>query len=318
MSLSVPALLVAGLIITAALAAAVLAVSRRRRAQLAAAGFPAAGRGRPRGLWFSIAGLAVLSVAVAGPAATVPVTRSAGTVILAMDVSGSMGAPDVAPSRLAAAQQVALSFIKAQPDSVDIGVVAFGSGALTTATPSSDHTVAAAAVTRLGTASGTTSLGSAIIAALSAITRKAIPVGRNGTVPDIGYWPSATIVMFSDGQDEGQGPAVETATDVAEKAGVHIDTVGVGTTAGVTIDVDGYHPYTALDEGTLKKIAQATGGTYHPASSAGQLNDIASTINLRLTVTHERLPLAGALIAVAIALLAAGALFTIASSGRVI
>ncbi len=124
--------------------------------------------------------------------------------------------------------------------------------------------------------------------------------------------------MFSDGQDEGQGVSASAATAVAQKAGVHVDTVGVGTAAGTTIDVDGYHLFTALDESTLKRIAQSTGGTYHPASTASQLDGIAGTINLRLTVTHERLPLAGALIAVAVALLAAGALLTIAGSGRVI
>ena len=316
MSVSVPALLVVGLLITGALAWVALAASRRRRARLSAAGFPAS-RARLRGIWFTIAGLAVLSVAVAGPSAMVPVTRSAGTVILAMDVSGSMVAPDVTPDRLVAAQRAALSFIKAQPQSVDIGVVAFQQGGLTTAVPSADHTVAASAVSRLAV-SGGTSLGSAILASLAAITRKHIPLNPDGTAPNIGYWPSATIVMFSDGQDQGQGVSASVATAVAEKAGVHVDTVGVGTITGTTIDVDGFHLFTALDEGTLKQIAQSTGGTYHPASTASQLNGVASTIDLRLTVTHERLPLAGIFIAVAIALLAVGGLLTIAGSGRVI
>jgi Ca-activated chloride channel homolog len=316
MSVSVPALLVVGLLITGALAWVALAASRRRRARLSAAGFPAS-RARQRGIWFTIAGLAVLSVAVAGPSAMVPVTRSAGTVILAMDVSGSMVAPDVTPDRLVAAQRAALSFIKAQPQSVDIGVVAFQQGGLTTAVPSADHTVAASAVSRLAV-SGGTSLGSAILASLAAITRKHIPLNPDGTAPSIGYWPSATIVMFSDGQDQGQGVSASVATAVAEKAGVHVDTVGVGTITGTTIDVDGFHLFTALDEGTLKQIAQSTGGTYHPASTASQLNGVASTIDLRLTVTHERLPLAGSFIAVAIALLAVGGLLTIAGSGRVI
>jgi Ca-activated chloride channel homolog len=316
MSVSVPALLVVGLLITGALASVALVASRRRRARLTAAGFPAS-RARQRGIWFTIAGLAVLSVAVAGPSAMVPVTRSAGTVILAMDVSGSMVAPDVTPDRLAAAQRAALSFIKAQPQSVDIGVVAFQQGGLTTAVPSADHTVAASAVSRLAV-SGGTSLGSAILASLAAITRKTIPLSADGTAPSIGYWPSATIVMFSDGQDQGQGVSASVATAVAEKAGVHVDTVGVGTATGTTIDVDGYHLFTALDEGTLRQIAQSTGGTYHPASTASQLNGVASTIDLRLTVIHERLPLAGIFIAVAIALLAAGGLLTIAGSGRVI
>jgi Ca-activated chloride channel family protein len=273
MSISVPALLVVGLLITGALAVAVAAAGRRRRALLASAGFTAgsAGRARQAGAWLFIAGLAVLSFAVAGPSATVPVSRSSGTVILAVDVSGSMGATDVLPSRLAAAQRVALSFIKAQPDNVDIGVVAFEQGGLTVAAPSGDHSIATDAVSRLAVTGGT-SLGSAIIASVTAITHKPVPLTPTGTTPpDIGYWPSATIVMFSDGQDEGQGVSTSLAAAVAEKAGIHIDTVGVGTAAGSTIDVDGFHMFSALDESTLRQIARSTGGSYHrprpPASS---------------------------------------------------
>jgi Ca-activated chloride channel family protein len=316
----VPALLIVGLLITGALAWAVAATGRRRRALLARGGFTAgtAGRARQGGAWLLIAGLAALSVSVAGPSATVAVTRSAGTVILAMDVSGSMGAQDVAPSRLAAAQRTALAFIKAQPDNVDIGVVAFEQGGLTVAAPSGDHSVATEAISRLAVTGGT-SLGTAIIASLTAITHKPVPITPTGTTPpDIGYWPSATIVMFSDGQDQGEGVSAGLAAAVAEKAGVHVDTVGIGTAAGSTIDVDGFHMFTALDESTLRQIARSTGGTYHPASTAGQLDSIASTIDLRLTVTHERLPLAGAFIIIAIALLAAGGVLTIVASGRVI
>src|SRR5215468_1295591 len=149
MSFAAPALLVVGLLVTAALAWAAVVFSRRRAAVLAAAGVTAAGRGRQAGVWFTIAGIAVLAIAVADPKASVPVHRAAGTVILAMDVSGSMAAPDVTPDRLAAAQRAALSFIKAQPGSVDIGVVAFEQGGLTTAVPSADHSVAASAVSRL-------------------------------------------------------------------------------------------------------------------------------------------------------------------------
>lgn len=317
MSLAAPALLVAGLLVAAALGCAAVALSRRRAATLAAAGVTATGRARQAGVWFTIAGIAVLAIAAADPKASVPVHRAAGTVILAMDVSGSMGANDVAPSRLAAAQHAALSFIQAQPDSVDIGVVAFEQGALTTARPSADHTVAAAAIGRLAVTGGT-SLGSAIIASLSAITGRPVPVERDGTVPDIGYWPSATVVIFSDGQDQGEGVNTGTAAAAAEKAGVHIDTVGVGTTTGTTIDVDGYRLHTALDEQALKSIAQTTGGAYHPASDASELDGIASTINLRLTVTNQQVPLAGGFIVLALALLAVGAVLTIVRSGRVI
>jgi Ca-activated chloride channel family protein len=272
-------------------------------------------------VWFTIAGVAVLAVAVAGPAASVPVSRASGTVILAVDVSGSMAATDVAPSRLGAAKQAALSFVNAQPGTVNIGVVAFQQGGLEAALPTADHATASAAVRRLTTGGGT-SLGDAILASLSAITHKTVTIGRNGSVPNIGYWPSATIVLFSDGQDEAGaasgGTATGVAASVAEKAGVHVDTVGVGTTAGTTVEVDGYHLFTALNEAALRSISQATGGTYHPASDASELNGIASSINLRLTVTNEPLPLAGAFIALALALLAAGAVLTVTRTGRVV
>src|SRR5690242_16897636 len=237
-----------------------------------------------------------------------------------------MTATDVAPSRLAAAKRAALSFIGAQPDSVDIGVVAFTQGGLESALPTADHTTAEAAVRRLK-ASGGTSLGDAILASLSAITHKTVVLRRDGSAPDIGYWPSATIVLFSDGQDQGgatggSGTNASTNTDpaasAAEKAGVHIDTVGVGTAAGATVDVDGYHLFTALNAAALRSIAQATAGAYHPAADAAQLNGIASSIDLRLTTTHEPLPLAGAFIGVALVLLAVGAVLTVTRSGRVV
>jgi Ca-activated chloride channel homolog len=320
MSIADPAFLAVGLLVAAALGWAAVVVTRRRAAAFARAGVAPDGwrgrRGRIAGVWCTIAGIGVLAIAVAGPAASVPVTHASGTVILAMDVSGSMAATDVAPSRLGAAKQAAISFVDAQPGTVDIGVVAFQDGGLEAALPTADHATVTAAIKRL-TAGGGTSLGDAILASLSAITHKAVALGRNGSIPSIGYWPSATIVIFSDGQDD-TGTNDAAAAAVAQKAGVHIDTVGVGTAAGTTVEVDGYHLFTALDEATLKSISQATGGAYHPASTASQLNGIASSINLRLTVTHEPLPLAGAFIGLALALLAAGALLTVARTGRVV
>ena len=177
MSLADPVLLALGLLVVAALTWGAVAVARRRAAALASAGVAPAsrgqgpGRGRLSGVWFTIAGVAVLAIAIAGPAASVPVSHASGTVILAMDVSGSMAATDVAPSRLAAAQRAALSFISAQPDSVDIGVVAFQQGGLEAALPTADHATPSAAVRRLRTGGGT-SLGDAILASLSAITHK--------------------------------------------------------------------------------------------------------------------------------------------------
>ena len=218
-----------------------------------------------------LAGIVLLAVAVAGPAAALPVGRSAGTVILAMDVSNSMSADDVTPSRLAAAQQAALSFIDAQPDSVDIGVVGFDQGALTTSPPSADRAASKAAVQSMRTAGGT-SLASAILGSLSAITGEPVRIGEDGDLPDIGDWGSATIVLFSDGEDQGgSSDAVTAAATIAQNAGVHIEAVGIGTADGTTVEIDGYQLHTALDTEQLTAIAQATGGHYRPASTRSSL-----------------------------------------------
>ena len=320
MSFSHPPLLILGLLVAAALIVGVVLAGRRRSAALAAAGVSVAGHNNQLGLWLSVGGVVLLAVAVAGPAAALPVGRSAGTVILAMDVSNSMSANDVTPSRLAVAQQAALSFIDAQPDSVDIGVVGFDQGALATSPPSADRAVSKAAVQNMRTAGGT-SLASAILGSLSAITGESVRIGEDGDLPDIGSWGSATIVLFSDGEDQGGdggSDAVTAAATIAQNAGVHIEAVGVGTADGAIVEIDGYQLHTALDTEQLTAIAQATGGHYRPAPEAEQLDDVASTIDLRLTVAKQDVPLAGGFIAVALVLLAVGALLTGVRTGRLV
>jgi Ca-activated chloride channel family protein len=188
MTLTQPLLLVPGALLCAGLIVAAVVISRRRSAALAASGIaPAGSSRRTLGLCCSLAGVLVLAVGAAGPVASLPVGRSAGTVILAMDVSNSMAATDLTPSRLAAAQQAALAFIDAQPDTVDIGVVGFDQGALTTALPGADRAAAKAAVESLRIAGGT-SLASAILGSVSAITGETVTVGEDGTLPRLGYW----------------------------------------------------------------------------------------------------------------------------------
>src|SRR3954449_2281066 len=222
MSLAQPLLIVPGLLMAAGLIVATAILQRRRSAALTAAGVAVAGRWNgPLGLWLSLAGVLVLAIAASGPAAKLPVGRSAGTVILAMDVSNSMSASDVSPNRLAAAQQAAQSFIDAQPDSVDIGVVGFDQGALTTSRPSADRAASKAAVRNMRTAGGT-SLASAILGSLSAITGQPVRIGEDGELPEIGNWTSATIVLFSDGEDQGGAggsDAVTAAATIAQNAG---------------------------------------------------------------------------------------------------
>ena len=320
MSLAHPVLLVLGLLVTAALVVTAVRLTRRRAAALTAAGIAAPGsRGLTVAWWLSAGGVLLLALAWAGPAAALPVGRSAGTVVLAMDVSNSMGATDVAPSRLAAAQQAANAFIDAQPASVDVGVVGFDQGALATSLPTSDREVSKAAVQNLRL-SGGTSLASAILGSLSAITGRTVTVGQDGTLPDLGYWGSATIVLFSDGGDAsgGSANASAAAATVAQNAGVHVETVGVGTAAGTNVRVDGFQLHTALDAPRLTALAQTTGGAYHPASDAAQLDSVASTVDLRLTVAKQDVPLAGGIAALALALLVAGAVLTAIRTGRLV
>jgi Ca-activated chloride channel family protein len=319
MSLSHPFVLVLALLVAAALAVGVVVLERRRSAALAAAGISLTGRrSRRSGLPFFVAGVVVLAVAVSGPTASLPVGRSAGTVILAMDVSNSMTADDIAPNRLAAAQQAARAFIDAQPDTVDIGVVGFDQGALTTSLPSPDRAAAKSAVESLRTSGGTT-LASAILGSLSAITGRTVTIGEDGKLPDLGYWGSATIVLLSDGEDRsGDANAAAAAATLAQNAGVHIEAVGVGTVAGANVKIEGFQLHTALDAEQLTTIAQNTGGTYHPASDTAQLDDVASTIDLRLTVAKQDVPLAGGFIGLALALLAVGALLTGVRTGRLV
>ena len=320
MSITSPWLLVIGLLVVVGLVAGVIWAARRRRAVLATAGISIPGKSqRQLGRWLTVAGVALLALALAGPLASLPVGREAGTVILAMDTSNSMGATDVSPTRLAAAQLAAKAFIDAQPDSVDIGVVGFDEGALATSLPSSDHTVALKAIDNLRVAGGT-SLSAAILASLSAIVGKTVSIGADGTLPNLGYRSSATIVLISDGEDQAEhsASALQAAATTAQNAGVHIDTIGVGTATGTTVKVDGYQVHTALSEPALTTVAQITGGNYHPASDAAEINGVASTIDLRLKVANEQVPLAGAFIAAALLLLAVGAMMTVARTGRLV
>ncbi len=318
-----PVLLVLGLLVVAALVVLAVRLTRHRTAALAAAGVAAPGRrGLPVATWLSLGGVLLLALAWAGPTAALPVGRSAGTVVLAMDVSNSMAADDVDPTRLAAAQQAARAFVDAQPDTVDIGVVGFDQGALTTSLPTADRAATRAAVDSLRL-SGGTSLASAVLGSLSAITGRTVAVGEDGSLPDLGYWGSATIVLFSDGGSAqgAAGTVDQAATDaatLAQDAGVHIETVGVGTATGTNVKVDGYSLHTALDADVLTALAQATGGAYHPASDAEELDGVASTIDLRLTVARQDVPLAGPVAALALGLLVAGAVLTVLRTGRLV
>ncbi|MBG0560406.1 VWA domain-containing protein [Actinoplanes aureus] len=321
MSFLYPLLLIVAGVVTGAAIFAYVAMQRRRRAALAAAGF-ADRQGRiRRHLPYALllTALPILLVGLARPQAEVAVPRVAGTVLLAFDSSNSMSAKDVAPSRLDAAKAAAAAFVEEQPDTVDVGVLVFGSQALLTQAPTDDHQAAVAAIQRVKP-SGGTSLGQAILVGLSTITGKPVELPAEGTAPttqDLGYWPSATIVVFSDGEETG-GPDVQAASELAAAAGVRIQTVGVGTAQGGTVEVDGFQLGTALDEKTLTAIAQISGGSYQPAGDADSLNAATKSIDLRLTTESEPIELTGPFAAAALLLLTLGGLLSTRWHGRIV
>ena len=239
--------------------------------------------------------------------------------ILTFDVSNSMAAKDVTPTRLAAAQAAATGFVNHQPSTVDLGVVAFDQGATTTHAPTTNHEDTIAAIQRLH-ASGGTSIGQAILASLTAIVGHDVALpdpNSDAPPPKLGYWGSATIVLLSDGEDTG-GPDALAAAQLAADAGVHIETVGVGTVAGTTIEVDGFQVATALDEDLLTQIAQSTNGSYHRAADAQSLDTIYRSLDLRITAKPEFLELTGAVVGAAVLLLTIGALLMISWYGRIL
>ncbi|MEV0897591.1 VWA domain-containing protein [Actinoplanes sp. NPDC049802] len=317
-----PAVTVVAVLLTAAAITGYVALQRRRDQALAAAGFSAVKKsGVRRHLPYALllAALPVMLTGLARPQAEIAVPRVAGTVLLAFDISNSMSAGDVAPNRLAAAQQAAKGFVEDQPDTVDVGVLVFGSEALLTQAPTDDHAAAIAAIERVSP-SGGTSLGKAILVALGTITGKPVNLPAEGAAPttqDLGYWPSATIVVFSDGEETG-GPDVQAAAELAAAAGVRIQTVGVGTAEGGTVEVDGFQLATALDETLLTTVAQVTGGTYHPAGDAAALAASTGSIDLRLTTEKEPIELTAPFAAAALLLLTLGGLLGVRWNGRIV
>jgi len=324
MSFHYPFMIVVAAAVCLGLVVAYRVLHRQRTKALVAAGLGGATPGRARlrqhvpPLLFLTA-LTLLLLAVARPHATVALPRVAGTVILAFDVSTSMTATDAAPTRLAAAQAAATRFVQAQPDTVDIGVVAFDQGALTTRAPTRNHDEAVAAINRLHSAGGT-SLGQAILASLAAIVGRPVSLpDPSSTAPpaDLGYRGSATIVLLSDGEDTG-GPDAVAAAELAAGVGVHVETIGFGTVDGTTIRADGYQLATALNEDLLTEIAQTTAGSYHRAGDARALDEIYRSLDLRITSKPEFVELTGAFAGIAVLLLTIGGLLMITWFGRIL
>jgi Ca-activated chloride channel homolog len=322
--------MLAGLVLIPALVTAYVS-SRRRRTRRAAAladqGLVTTDVGRRLGLRrhlpFALftAALAVLVVAVARPMATVKTPRQEATVILVIDVSNSMAAADVKPSRIEAAKTTALALVRQQPPTVRIGVVAFGQSAVTVQPPTLAHGDVQKAIDRLSLG-GATSLGQGLLTSLDAIAGKTLTInvaalGSDAGGVNIGYYGGATIVLLSDGE-QTTGPDPVALAKAASVAGVRVHTIGIATAAGTTVQINGFTVATALDSDLLMKVAAVTDGSYHQADDTAGLTSIARSIDLRFKIVTQHTEVTGIFAAGAVLLLVAGALLSVLWFGRVI
>src|SRR4051794_15771255 len=303
----------------------VLRAQEARRAALAADGLvippPARSRWRHLGPALLIAALAVMVVSLTRPVASVAEPHREGTVVLAFDVSNSMAATDVKPSRLEAAKAAARGFVANQPASVRVAVVAFGGTGLVTQRPTDDRAAVLAAGARPRPGGGPALSGGGLRGVGAIVGKPVKPPGdaekgADGETP-IGYHGGTAIVLLTDGEDTTvEGPSG--AAELASAAGVKIESIGLGTPAGTTIQVDGFSIATALDESSLQAVAETTGGTYRRASDAASLAAVYDAIELQWTtrtVPHE---VTSWLAGLAALLLLGGATVTVLRQGRVI
>ena len=311
-------------------------LDRRRRRRVTAPGGlgfvgGAAGRARrfrriPAALF--LAGFAVIVVALARPQGVVSLPRQEGTVILAFDVSGSMAADDLKPTRIAAAKAAAIDFVQQQPSSVAIGVVAFSDSGLSVQAPTNDQASVLSAINRLVPERGT-SLGEGIRASLQAISLAESPPAPNyysnrtpapastptPTPVPAGTHMSAAIVLLSDGENN-ESPDPATVAQAAADQGIRIFTVGLGSPAGTTVNLNGFQVHTQLNEPLLQQIADTSQGSYFRAEDASQLHSIYANLDTRLIVEPQKIEITSLFAGAGILLLAAGGIASLLWLGR--
>ncbi len=208
-----------------------------------------------------LAALGALVLSIARPARAVEVPREEATVILALDVSLSMGADDVEPSRIEAAQAAARDFVAMVPDELRLGLVAFSGNAASLVAPTTERAPLLAAVDNLQLGEGT-AIGEAIFTALDAL------VLDRPDVEELG----AAIVLLSDGETTVGRPDAA-AAEAAVARGVPVSTVAFGTDAGFVV-VQGETIPVPINEEALADVAEATGGQAFAADTAGELTSI--------------------------------------------
>lgn len=321
--------LLASLLLLPLLVLAYVRLLRRRaarRTELAGLGLVAAAparRFRHVAPAFFLVAFALLLVGLARPEASVSEPRREGTVVLAFDISNSMLAKDLQPSRMGAAKQAAKAFVAKQPAQIRLAVVAFGSSGVISQRPTTDRTAVLAAIDRL-TPQGGTALGRGLQTSLTAIAGKTVRLDSaeddTSVEPqgeDLGYYGSSAVILLSDGENTS-GPDPQDAADLASTAGVKVFPIGLGQANGTVLSLDGFQVETKLDEPTLKSIADTTDGEYFRASDAAELSRVYDAIPLSWVIRGRPVELTGLLAAAAGLFLLAGAGLSLARTGRVI
>jgi Ca-activated chloride channel family protein len=195
-----------------------------------------------------------------------------------------------------AAKAVARDFVERQPSSVLVGVVAFSESGLSVQPPTNQQEEVLAAINRLSPQRGT-SLGQGILASLDVLATDGEPTEQlySNLTPTPEATPapvppgsnrSAMIVLLTDGENNVPPNPLAAAMAAADR-GVRIYTVGIGSAAGITLEVNGFTVHTQLDEATLQQIAQITEGAYYNATNQEELRTIYESLDLQLVVKPE-------------------------------
>ena len=262
--------------------------------------------------------ITALLIAAGRPAAVITLPSAEKTIVLAIDVSGSMRATDVLPDRITAAKEAAKAFVTDLPRTVRVAVVQFAGTAAVVQAPTLSREDVLAALDRFQLQRGT-AIGSGIVLALATIfpdagidlsqitgQRDMPPAPGDKPKPVFepvppGSYGSAAVILLTDGQ-RTTGPDPVEAAKMAADRGVRVYTVGVGTKEGETIGFEGWSMRVRLDEDTLKNIANMTRADYFYAGTAADLKQVYQNLSTRLIVEKKETEIS-ALFAVAAALL---------------
>lgn len=247
--------------------------------------------------------LTFMIIGLARPEMETLVPAAEGTIILAIDVSGSMIAEDLQPNRIEAAKAAARAFVEKQPESVQVGIVSFSDNAFVVQPPTDDKEALLSAINRLNWQRGT-AIGRGLVAALEAIAEKSgTPAeinlspeqdqsNNNNAAPQPtpmpkGQYQNAIIVLLTDGENNQWPEPVEIAQIAADR-GVRVYTVGIGSEEGAIVRIQGRSIRTRLDEQTLRTIAEKTDGIYYNAQTEADLVKVYENLSTNLVLKTDK------------------------------